>query len=132
MKKRCTGILCLVGLTAIVTGAERPNTPPLSGLTARTATVEIGQPHIVERWTDGRVWQRVTTRTLTNGETNTAKAVFSSSILLASTHERTRPSCGDGQQILAVVFRQNTGRGFRCAAEQIRGEGTRVGNALRT
>ncbi len=67
MKKYHAWILSLVGLTAMVTGAERPNTSPVPGLAARTARVETGKSSIVERWTDGRVWQRVTTHTLTNG-----------------------------------------------------------------
>jgi hypothetical protein len=50
-------------------GAEAGQKVSAPNLAAQTASLETDKPRIIDRWPDGRVWQRVTTRTLTNGQT---------------------------------------------------------------
>jgi hypothetical protein len=56
-----------IALVSFGAGAVEQNaTPPASS--AITAT-EASKPRIIERWTDGRVWQRTVTNTLADGRT---------------------------------------------------------------
>jgi hypothetical protein len=72
MKKHHAWILyTLLGAAGVEAAERRGAEAKVAGpdLAARTASLETDKPRIIERWPDGRVWERVTTRTLTNGQT---------------------------------------------------------------
>jgi hypothetical protein len=69
MKKYCAWILCVASASVGLRAAEERTQPSVPSRAANVATTEIGKPQIVERWSDGRIWQRITTQTLKNGGT---------------------------------------------------------------
>ncbi len=69
MKNYHAWILYTLLGTVGVGAAEQRAAPPTSPRAMEGATTEVGKPRIVQRWTDGRIWERVTTYALTNDTT---------------------------------------------------------------